>query len=496
MLTDYQRYRFYEMLPGLSIWLTIIVGFTLSIAKPLWMIYAIIIFDVYWVIRVLYFSFYIVLSWKRFHGAVRKQWFGALTEKFPRWQEKINVIFLPVYNEEFEVVATTLNALLASSYPAQKMYVVISGEERNFEHWEALKQKIAPVYKTAFADVLFYTHPKNLPDEIPGKGSNIHYAEWQFKHYADKKGWDYKDVIISVFDVDTVVHPEYFAHLTYMYASHPRPERSSFQPVTLYNNNLWDSPAVLRIMAFGTTFWMLFSLARLENLVTFSSHSMSFKAALDVGGHAKSIVSEDSRIFFQCWLHYGGDYEVTPLYIPVSMDTVRDDSLWRSLKNLYLQQRRWAWGTENIPYLLWQYKKHPEISGWKKLVTLFHEWEGKWSWAVVTIIITFFGRLTLFAADGEVRESALFFNTPHILQNLMTLAMLGLLVSSIMSMLLLPPLPQHHRKHRYLFVALQWILVPISLLFFSSIPCIDSVTHLMTGRYLGFNVSNKKRASN
>lgn len=197
-----------------------------------------------------------------------------------------------------------------------------------------------------------------------------------------------------------------------MYCQHPRPERSSFQPVTLYNNNLWESPAILRIMAFGTSFWMLFSLARLDNLVTFSSHSMSFKAALEAGGHAKQIVSEDSRIFFQCWLTYHGDYEVTPLYVPVSMDTVRDDNMWQSLKNLYLQQRRWAWGSENIPFLLWQFRRHPEISWWKKTVILFHEWEGKWSWAVVPILITLIGRLPLWVARGDIRQTALFFNTP------------------------------------------------------------------------------------
>ena len=71
------------------------------------------------------------------------------------------------------------------------------------------------------------------------------------------------------------------------------------------------------------------------------------------------------------------------------MDTVRDENLWTSLKNLYYQQRRWAWGAENIPYLLWEFKKHPLISFWKKFILLWHEWEGKWSWGVVAILITF-----------------------------------------------------------------------------------------------------------
>jgi len=493
MLSDYHRYRLYEILPGASIWITLIATVVLSFMRPLWMIYAIIVFDIYWVIRVVYFSFYLFLSWHRFRRAITADWLARTKRDFSGWQEKKHVVFLPVYNEEFEVVAATLDALIASSYPAQQITVAISGEARQRQHWLKLQERIKDSYTNKFFDLLFYTHPDGLPDEIPGKGSNIHHAEYEFQKYADARNWHYEDIIASIFDVDTVVHPQYFAHLTYMYCAHPRPDHSSFQPITLYNNNLWESPAILRVMAFGTSFWMLFSLARLDNLVTFSSHSMSFKAIMACGGHSKNIVSEDSRIFFQCWLHYNGDYEVTPLYTPVSMDTVRDDNIWRSLKNLYYQQRRWAWGTENIPYLLWEFGKHPAISFWKKFVILFHEWEGKWSWGVVAILITLLGRLPLWVAGGEVRQSALFFNTPHVLEILMTLSMLGLLVSAVMSMLILPPRPEGHSPHKYLYMLAQWVLLPVSLILFSSLPCLDAVTHLMFARYLGFNVSAKKR---
>lgn len=494
MISAYQRYRFFEVLPGLIIWGTFFLSLVLSFWKPLFMIYAIIVFDIYWVFRVVYFSFYLLISWRRFRAATRVEWFFRLTTTFVGWKKYINVVFLPVYNEEWEVVRSTFNALKASTYPSSHMYVVISGEARKQEHWDSLQLLIKEHYTGSFADIIFCTHPTGRSGEIPGKGSNIHYAEEEFLPYVDKKGWKYEDVIISVFDIDTIVHPEYFAHLTYMYASHPRPTHSSFQPVTLYNNNIWDSPAILRIMAFGTSFWMLFSLARLDNLVTFSSHSMSFKAALDAGWHAKDIVSEDSRIFFQCWFRYEGDYEVTPLYIPVSMDTVRDESIWKSLKNLYFQQRRWAWGTENIPYLLWNFKKHPLISWYKKSVLLFHELEGKWSWAAVPLLILIMGRVPLWFAGEDLALRALLFNTPQMLWNLSLLAMFGLFISAILSILILPPRPNHRYFHDYIFMLAQWILLPVSLIFFSSVPCLDAVTHLMFGKYLGFNVSTKKRA--
>lgn len=493
MLSSYQRYRLYEILPGLSIWMTFILSIALSFIRPLWMIYFILIFDIYWVLRVAYFSFYLFLSWRRFRRAAKINWFERLKKDFPDWERRKNVVLLPLYNEDFEVVQATLDNFRASTYPSDRLYVVISGEGRNLFHWNGLQEKILAQYRGVFADLIFYTHPDNLPDEIPGKGSNIHYMEWQFKKYADERQWDYSDIIVSVFDIDTIVHKEYFAHLTCVYFLHPRPDHSSFQPLTLYNNNLWESPAVLRIMALGTSFWVLFSLARLDNLVTFSSHSMSFQAIIKCGGHSKNIVSEDSRIFYQCWLANDGDYEVTPLYIPVSMDTVRDDKWWKSLKNLYFQQRRWGWGAEHIPYLLWQFKENKKIKWTKKLAVLFHEWEGKWSWAVVAILITVVGRLPLWVAGNEVRQSALFFNAPNILEILMQLAMMGLLVSAIMNMLILPRRPGKYPAYKYLFMLLQWILLPVSLVLFSAIPCIDAVTHLMLGKYLGFNVSVKKR---
>lgn len=497
MLTDYQRYRLYEILPGLSVWLTFILAIYFSFAEPLFMIYVIIIFDIYWVLRVVNFSFYLIVAWRRLRRSLKTDWKKQM-QQAAGWQKKQHVVFLTVYNESWDVIETAVQSIATAAYDPAHFTIVVAGEERTEDHCRHIFDLIQTHFGSHFETVLLTVHPKDKTDEIPGKGSNLHYAERQVQPYIDAKGWSYDEVIVTVFDIDTVCHEHYFTCLTTLYCTHPNPTRSSYQPIALYNNNMWESHAPLRIMAFGTTFWIMTSLARQDSLVTFSSHSMSFRALVDAGFHDKRIVSEDSRIFYQCFLAYNGDYEVTPLYLPVSMDTVRDDSFWQSVKNLYKQQRRWAWGVEHVPYLLWEFRKKGRlIPWWKKFKWVFLEWEGKWSWALVAILITILGRLPMFewVAGPEVRQTALFFNAPHMLQILMTMAMFGLILSAAFSIPLLPKRPESHPRHAYLFMILQWLLMPIVMIFVSAIPAFDAVTHLMRGKYLGFNVSQKKRGS-
>ncbi len=494
-MTNYIKYRIYEMLPGLAVWTALTAGVILSFKSPLVIIYFIILFDLYWVFRVAYFVFYLLLSWRSYQTSIHTDWRARVQSLGPRANKYIHCIFLPVYNEDEGVVRSTLDAIAAANYASDRILIVLAGEERQKGHFESFAARVQGDFEKKFFGFITTIHPKDVAGEIQGKGSNLHYAGIKAKEYLDVRGVAYEDVIVSAFDIDTIVHPSYFACLTYLYAQHPNPTRASFQPVALYNNNIWESPAPLRIMAFGTTFYLLFAFGRPELLVTFSSHSMSFKALVDVGFWQNNIVSEDSRIFFQCWLKYGGDYEVVPMYLPVSMDTVSDPSLKKSIVNLYKQQRRWAWGVEHIPFLLWNLPNHPEIPLQKRLHRLWAQWEGKFSWCTTSIFILLFGRLPLWVAGDEVRRTVLFQNTPHILDWLMFCSMAGIVFSIVLSLRLLPRLPNSRRKSDWIFMLLQWLLVPVSLICFSALPALDATTRLLFGRYLGFNVSQKKRAN-
>lgn len=493
MLTEYQRYRLYEILPGLSIWVTLILAVAITFLRPLWMIYFMIVFDIYWVLKVLHFSFYLVIAWFRYRRTIRIDW-GEKMRAVSGWQTKKHIVFLTLLNEEWPIIESAMNSLATATYAPEQFVIVIAGEERTAAHHAHIFARITDRFASSFGDIVGTLHPKDLPDEIPGKGSNMHFAEQEMQKYLEKKQWPIDECVVTVLDIDTICHPQYFSYLTYLYCTHPRPTRSSYQPIALYNNNMWESPAMLRLMAFGTTFWLFTSLAKQDALVTFSSHSMSWQALCDAGFHDKRIVSEDSRIFYQCLLAYDGDYEVTPMYMPVSMDTVRDDHWWQSIKNLYKQQRRWAWGAEHIPYLLWHFRlAGKKIPRWQKIKWVFVEWEGKWSWCVVALIITVFGRLPMLVAPLSIRQSTLFFNAPHILARLMTISMVGLFLSASLSFPLLPRRPASRSRHVYVIHLLQWVLLPISLIFLSAVPAIDAMTHLMFGKYLGFNVSQKTR---
>ena len=378
-------------------------------------------------------------------------------------------------------------------YPEEKMIVVFAAEGRFPELARENKIFVQEKYGHHFFKLLTTEHPDNIPGELKGKGANETWAAQEAKKVIDELNIPYQDIIVSCFDIDTIVHPEYFGCLAYKYLTSPKPTRNSYQPVPLFNNNIWDAPAIMRVASYGTTFWLMSEQVRPERLLTFSSHSMSFQALVDVGFWQTDIVSEDSRIFVQCLLEYDGDYQVTPIYLPVSMDAVMGKTWWRSLVNLYKQQRRWAWGVENTPFMIWNFWDNKKIAFKQKFRYIFNQFEGMYSWATAPILILIFGRLPLWLSAKQIKTSVIAQNAPFIMERLMQIAMFGLILSMILYVLLLPKRPDRQPKAKFIIMILQWLLLPISMIVVGSFPAIDAQTRLMLGKYLGFWVTEKER---
>jgi len=206
------------------------------------------------------------------------------------------------------------------------------------------------------------------------------------------------------------------------------------------------------------------------------------------------MVSEDSRIFWNCLLYYDGDYRVVPISYPVSMDANVAPTFWQTAKNVYKQQRRWCWGTaENFSYLLFGFLKNKGIPFKKRVRLALVQIEGTWSLATNPLIIFMLGWLPLVLGGTEFNSTILSYNLPRITRDLMTVAMFGLVLSAAISMWLIPPKPQKYRFSKYLFMFLQWILIPFTIPIFGAIPGLDAQTRLMLGKYMGFWVTPKHR---
>ena len=487
-------YRVFEIFPGALAWGTLALLALLSWLAPVFIAFFIIAFDLYWFLKTVYLSLHLRSAFKKMMANTKVDWLARLKSEKPEWSEYYHLIILPFYKESWEVISASLKSLLETNYPSEKMMVVLAVEERAGEAALSLARRAEKEFGDKFFKFLITAHPKNIEGELAGKGSNINYAGKKAKEEViDRAGIDYKKIIVSAFDVDTVVWPEYFSRLTYVYLSVPRPERKSFQPVPFYINNIWRAPAIARVISFSATFWHTLQQDRPERMTTFSSHSMSFSALLDVDFWQANMVSEDSRIFWQCFLRYDGDYEVVPLYYPVSMDANVVDTFWGTMMNQYKQQRRWGYGVENIPYFLFGFWKNKKIGLFKKISRGFMIIEGFHSWATNALIIFMLGWLPLYLGGEAFNNLVLSYNLPFVTKYIMTFAMVGIVSSALMTILILPPRPPEYGKWKHVLMVLQWPLLFVTIIIFGSLPGLDAQTRLMPGKYMGFWVTPKSR---
>lgn len=176
------------------------------------------------------------------------------------------------------------------------------------------------------------------------------------------------------------------------------------------------------------------------------------------------------------------------------MDVCMDEKFLKTAKNLYKQQRRWGWGVENVPYLIFN-----TIKDWKNIKRgsaigkILNQIYGFHSWATNALIIGVIGWFPVLFGGDQFTSSVLSSNLPFVTRTLMTLAMGGLVLSAIISTLLLPVRPKKYNIGKNITMVLQWIVLPVSIIIFGSIPGIEAQTRLMFGRYMGFWVTPKKR---
>jgi len=526
--------RFFEVLPGAFSW-AILLGVTLlSIFQPFLAAALIIAFDLYWIMRLFYMNIFLAVSYARLASESKTDWNkriddlkdmdGAvarlnglipqarLPEKLsliscrrelmelktcgrpiPSYDGIYQLVIIPIVRETRDIVEPGIKSLCEGNFPSQRILVILAVEERAEGEIRQASEQLAAQYRGRFLDLLAVLHPDGIAGEARVKGANATYAAKQAAEFLKNKGIPFENVIVSCFDADTVVKPETLVCLAYTFLATPDRTQASYQPIPVYHNNIWEAPGFARVLDVGSSFFQLIEATNPDQLVTFSSHSMSFKALIDVGYWPVDMISDDSAIYWKSYIHFDGHYRVVPLATTLSMDVTEAKTWAKTFVNVYKQKRRWAWGVENFPILMRAFTVSRTIPVSQKLRHTFKLLEGHISWATWPFLLTFIGWLPTLFAGREFSRSVLYYTGPRITTMIFSLASIGLLNCIVLSILLLPKGTKKNTWLRKTGQALEWLLVPVIMIFLSGMPALDAQTRLMLGKRLEFWVTAKER---
>lgn len=526
--------RAFEILPGFTSW-TILLGMTaLSFWNPVCAAVIIIAFYVYWLMRVFYVVPFLVFAYFRLDLEKNTGWMeriagfesltlyqrqlkrrlrgSSLRKKISLWihlrelerfkkhsHERMDagaihhLVLIPVIKETRAILESGIRSLFRGDYPSDRMMVVIAVEERAAADLKEGIQELCKTYRKHFMDFRVVEHPDGLPGEARVKGANITWAAKDAARILREKNIPFDHVIVSCFDADTIVSPAYFSCLTYNFMACPDRQRASFQPVPVYHNNIWDVPSFAKVMETSSSFFILAETTNPDKLITFSSHSMSFKALVEIGYWPVDMISDDSLIFWKALIHYDGDYRVVPMYVTLSMDVVDAGSWFGTAQGIYRQKRRWAWGVEGFPLVMRGFLQMKKLAWNKRFAHALKMFEGHVMWATWSFLLMVIGWLPAILANQAYSSSVVYYSSSRISSVIFSLSYFTLFVLITLSLALLPRKRVRYGFYKRVLFTLQWFLLPWINVVFAAIPALDAQTRLMLGRYMEFWVADKRR---
>ena len=497
-------YRFFEILPGLMSYGMIILLFVLSAVNPVLGSCYILLIVIVNLVKAIGIAFRMVQGYKKIKKCTRVNWRKRLDELenaqesydrlagtkrdsyeydqhlrnlcmvaaaedgyFPKPSEIYHAVIVTMYNESLDVLVPTMECILRTTYPKKQMIVVIAYEERGGPEAEKVAKTLEKNYKKKFGAFILAKHPDGVKNEVVGKGANITNGGRVLKEYVESKKIRFSNVIVTTLDCDNKPEKCYFDNVAYEYIVHEDRKRMSFQPVSLFTNNIWDAPAVSRVVASTNSFWNVICTMRPHVLRNFASHSQSLDALVEMDFWSVRTIVEDGHQYWRSLLYFDGDYEVLPIRTPIYQDAVLSDTLFKTLKAQWVQLRRWDYGASDVAYVgTYLFSKKRTIK-WSVIFPKFIRLlDGHVTLAAMAPIIAFGGWIPLIFHYNT--RDLLSHNLPMVVSCIQTVAAIGLFVSLILSLKMLPERPARYKKSKKIWMAVQWVIAPVIAIVYSS----------------------------
>jgi len=524
-------YRAFEILPAAMSYGAIILLIVLSIVHPTWAAYYMLFLTSVVFIRVIRMGSHLILAYRHLNHNRRIDWhkwlhelddaeqslekrraaggakstlmkqheenlrlIAAEREHYPRASEVYHGIIIAAFDEEYDIIAPTIESVITSGVDCSKVVITLAYEERGGEAIAATAAKLAKKYGHQVHDFLTVMHPKDLPDEVIGKGPNISYAGAKVADYFEQAKIPADRVIITTLDSDNRPSRDYFDRIAYEFISREDRDRCAFQPVSLFLNNVWDAPAPMRVVAAGNTFWSLASQMRPHLTRNFASHSQPLSALKAMNFWTKRSIVEDGHQFWRSYFFFNGDYKSIPVGISIGQDIVQGPNLRASMKAQWKQLRRWFYGASDVAYVGANFlKRDSKVPFWKTLGHFFILLGEPLTLATYPPLIAFGGFVPLFL-NQQARVDLVVQQLPFIISTVQQLALIGIGILVIMSLRMLPARPKHRTNWKFVGFIAQWVLVPVVAIGYTSATAFYSQTRLALGLYMDkFDVTVKHR---
>lgn len=508
-------YRWLERLPAMLSWSLLALPFVLSQISPRATVFFIVAYILLWFVRSAALNIRVLQGYRTMKQHEKLPWRRMLDDlesgeanckEAPSWHAKnltrlgvtpakvkpseaIHAIIIATYNESRDILAPTIESVLASDYDMKKIILVIAYEERGGKRVAEQSKELVKTYGSKFLFAEAVEHPDGMPNEVIGKGGNITFAGRVLQKRLEEEGIDPINVQVTTLDADNRPHKNYLGALTYTFCSVPEPRYVSFQPIPIFTNNIWDVPALMRVIATGNSFWNIILSLRPHMIRNFSSHAQSMAALIDTDFWSVRTIVEDGHQFWRTYFRYDGKHEVYPIYVPIYQDAVLSEGYRRTLKAQFIQIRRWAWGASDISYVWTKaYLTPNNIPKFDKLAKLSRLIESHLSWATAPLIIAFAAFIPVLFNPEDIASNQL----PNVVSSIQRVAMIGLVITMFLSFKSLPPKPLRYKRHHSIFMVLQWVLLPVTTICYNASAALYSQTRLFLGKYLDkFDVTEK-----
>ncbi len=523
-------YRFFEILPGALSYTAVIGLFVISWINPmLGAVYVLIVVAITFV-KALATAFRTIQGYEVMRRAERVDWAKRLADledphaayerlynrnddsyalmehvqnlrlmstvegnSEPKPHEVYHAVIMVAYNEGLETLVPSVEAVRDTSFPNERIIFVLGYEERGGEAMEANAKELKKQFGDVFKDFLLVKHPADIEGEIVGKGPNLTYAGEHLADYVAKKKLPVENVIVTSLDSDNRMSKKYLDYVAYEFIVRPNRQHYSYQPISIFTNNIWEASAPMRVVAMSNSFFNVVSTMRPHLLRNFASHSQPLAALEGMDFWSKRTIVEDGHQYWRSLFYFEGKYSVVPIHVPIYQDAVMSETFRETLKAQFVQLRRWDYGASDVAYVGVRLFNKKRRLGMKFLPLIAKFWrlmDGHVTLAIMAPIVAFGGWIPMLlnlSSRGVVAWSL-----PNVVGLIQTIAALGLFVTVFVSLKMLPKRPEGLKKRSKFAMVIQWVLSPVVAIAYQSVAAFYAQTRLLTGRYMEkFDVTKK-----